>query len=199
MSTFVYAHWKRPGDWTLSLEYPDIWIPNPKIFFNIQERSRRILFNDYESDVHHLLDSVGDQTLALRWLKYILLEVYKCIKKVNTPCLHNLVNSNTILHQVKNSTSKLERFRWFQGIFKYMEWLGYSPSCDTPTLTISNSLWTFLLCVFSCELDYFIQVYMYFFFHPTTVHLVTALYIFAPYSRMLVFWLMLLCLQCDFK
>ena len=45
--------------------------------------------------------------------------------------------------------------------------------------------------MFRCELDYFIQVYMYFFFYPTTVHLVTALYIFAPYSRKLAFWLML--------
>ena len=73
----------------------------------IQERSLRILFNDYESDVHDLLDSIGDQTLALRRLKYMLLEVYKCIKKVNAPCLHNLVNSNTTPYQLR--TSKLEK------------------------------------------------------------------------------------------
>ena len=47
----------------------------------IQERSPRILFSDYESDVHDLLDSIGGQTLALRRLKFMLLEVYKCIKK----------------------------------------------------------------------------------------------------------------------
>ena len=131
---------RRLNSFSRVSRYLDTKSKNILQFFIMQERSRRILFNDYESDVHHLSDSVGDQTLALRWLKYMLLEVYKCIKKVNTHCLHNLVNSNTILHQVKNSTSKLERFRWFQGIFKYMEWLGYSPSCDTPTLTISNSL-----------------------------------------------------------
>ena len=41
------------------------------------------------------------------------------------------------------------RFRWFQGIFKYMEGPGYYPVCDTSTLTISNNVWTFLLCVLS--------------------------------------------------
>ena len=37
----------------------------------------------------------------------MLLELYKCIKKVNAPCLHNIVNSNAILHQLR--TSKLEQ------------------------------------------------------------------------------------------
>ena len=54
-----------------------------------------------------LLDSIGGQTLVLRRLKYILLEVYKCIKRVNAPFLHNLVNSNTIPYQLR--TSKLEQ------------------------------------------------------------------------------------------
>ena len=48
-----------------------------------------ILFSDYESDFHDLLDSIGGQTHALRSLKFMLLEVYKCIKKVDAPCLHN--------------------------------------------------------------------------------------------------------------
>ena len=37
----------------------------------------------------------------------MLLEVYKCIKKVNAPCLHNLFNTNTIPYQLR--TSKLEQ------------------------------------------------------------------------------------------
>ena len=44
-----------------------------------------ILFVDCESNVHDLLDSIGSQTLAVRRLKFMLLEVYKCIKKVNAP------------------------------------------------------------------------------------------------------------------
>ena len=73
----------------------------------IQERSLLILLNDYESDVHDFLNSIGGQTLAWRRLKYMLLEVYKCIKKVNASCLHNLVNSNTIPNQLR--TSKVEQ------------------------------------------------------------------------------------------
>ena len=90
---------------------PLVWhfcgVTNNNKLEKIQERSLRILFNYYESDVHGLLDSIGGQTLALRRLKYMLLEVYKCIKKVNAPCLHNLVNVNTITYQLR--TSKLEQ------------------------------------------------------------------------------------------
>ena len=59
---------------------PRVWhfcgVTNNNKLEKIQERSLRILFNDYESDVHDLLDSIGGQTLALRRLKYMLLEVY---------------------------------------------------------------------------------------------------------------------------
>ena len=89
---------------------PIVWhfcgVVNNNKLEKIQERSLRILFSDYESDVHDLLDSIGGQTLALRRLKFMLLEVYKCIKKVNAPCLHNLFNTNTIPYQLR--TSKLE-------------------------------------------------------------------------------------------
>ena len=73
----------------------------------ILERSLHILFGDCESDVHNLLDRIGGQTLAFRRLKCMLLEVYKFIKKVNAPCLHNLFNKNTISYQLR--TSKLEQ------------------------------------------------------------------------------------------
>ena len=90
---------------------PIVWhfcgVVNNNKLEKIQERSLRILFSDYESDVHDLLDSIGGQTLALRRLKFKLLEVYKCIKKVNAPCLHNLFNTNTIPYQLR--TSKLEQ------------------------------------------------------------------------------------------
>ena len=62
---------------------PIVWhfcgVVNNNKLEKIQERSLRILFSDYESDVHDLLDSIGGQTLALRRLKFMLLEVYKCI------------------------------------------------------------------------------------------------------------------------
>ena len=96
----VYARWKRQGNRMLSLEYPYILKANPKCSLpqfccqefwllpqvcaflqteKIQERSLRILFNDYGSDVHHLFDSTGSHTHVLRRLRCMLLEVYKCI------------------------------------------------------------------------------------------------------------------------
>ena len=134
MSIFVYAHWLRPGSWTHISRVSRYLDTKPKSIFTtvlllvifitaplfgifgvidnnkldkIQERSLLILLNDYEADAHNFLDSIGGQTLALRRLKYMLLEVYKCITKVNAPCLHNLVNSNTIPNQLR--TSKLEQ------------------------------------------------------------------------------------------
>ena len=49
---------------------PIVWhfcgVVNNNKLEKIQERSLRILFSDYESNVHDLLDSIGGQTLALR-------------------------------------------------------------------------------------------------------------------------------------
>ena len=162
----------------------------------ILERWLRILFNDFESDVHELLDSIGGQTLALRRLKYMLLGVYKCIQKVNAHCLHNLVNSNTIPYQLR--TSKLEQplhrtTRYGLRTFSYVGshlWNfvlnDYSDIAEIdfgdfkaflsawkgpdilqhaiPLLWWSPILYKHFSYVFRCELGYFIQVYMYFFF-----------------------------------
>ena len=98
---------------------PLVWhfcgVANNNKLEKIQERSLRILFNDYESDVHDLLDSIGGQTLALRRLKYMLLEVFKCIKMVNAPCLHNLVNST---QNIKIGTAVAQNNEvWTKNIF----------------------------------------------------------------------------------
>ena len=66
-----------------------------------------VITNHYVTNVHDLLDSIGSQTLALRRLKFLLLEVYKCKRKVNAPCLHNLFNTNAIPYQLR--TSNLEQ------------------------------------------------------------------------------------------
>ena len=91
---------------------PIVWlfccVINNNKLEKIQKRSLRILFGDNKSNVHDLWDSIGGQTLALRRLKAILLEVYKRIKKVNAPCLHNTIQyANTIAHQLR--ASKLEQ------------------------------------------------------------------------------------------
>ena len=90
---------------------PKVWyfcgVINNNKLEKIQERSLHILFGDCESNGHALFDSSGGQTVTLRMLKLMLLEVYECINKVNAPCLHNLFNINTIPYQLR--TSKLEQ------------------------------------------------------------------------------------------
>ena len=82
-----------------------------------------ILFKDYESNVHDLSNSIGGQTLTFRRLTCMLLEVYKCMNKVNAPCLHNLFKTNTTTYQLR--TSKLEQTlrrttRYVLGTFSYI-------------------------------------------------------------------------------
>ena len=57
-----------------ALKNPNTWISNLKVLFiteQIQEHSLHTLFDDNESNVHDLLDSIGCQTCALRRLKYM--------------------------------------------------------------------------------------------------------------------------------
>ena len=160
----------------------------------------------------------------MRRLKYMLLEVYKCIKKVNAPCLHNLVNSNTIYYQLR--TSKLEQplrrrtrngIRTFSYVGSHLWNFVLNDYCDIaqidfddfkaflstwngpdilqhaiPLLWWPPILYKHFSYVFRCAIGlFFPSLHVFVFFYPTTVHLVTALYIFAPYSRILAFWLML--------
>ena len=56
----------------------------------LQERSLRILYNDFESPIQNLMDKSGQGTLLSNRLKYLILEVFKSIRKSNAPCLHDI-------------------------------------------------------------------------------------------------------------
>jgi hypothetical protein len=56
----------------------------------LQERSLRIIYKDYDSSYLELLGTTGNQTLATRRIKSILLEVFKSLNKLNAKCLHDL-------------------------------------------------------------------------------------------------------------
>ena len=78
---------------------------------------------------------------------------------------------------------------------KYMEGSGYFSACDTSTLTNSNAVWTVFLCVLLWIGSFYPSFYVSI-FYSTNVYLTTALYIFAPYSRILA---NVICLPCNFK
>ena len=58
----------------------------------LQERSLRILYNDFHSPIQSLIDKLGQGTLLSNRLKYFILEVFKSIRKLNAPCLHDMLS-----------------------------------------------------------------------------------------------------------
>ena len=73
----------------------------------LQERSLRILYNDFDSPIQNLIDKSGQDTLLSNRLKYFILEVLKTIRKLNAPCLHDLFVLNEVLYNLR--TPKLEQ------------------------------------------------------------------------------------------
>ena len=73
----------------------------------LQERSLRILYNDFDSPIQSLIDKLGQGTLLSNRLKYFILEVFKSIRKLNAPCLHDMFLLNEVPYNLR--TPKLEQ------------------------------------------------------------------------------------------
>ena len=54
----------------------------------------------------------------------MLLEVYKCVKKVNAPCLHNLFNTNTIPNQLRTSKREQPLRKTTRYVLKNVSYVG---------------------------------------------------------------------------
>ena len=65
---------------------------NNKKLEKIQERSLRILYNDYDSIYEDLLCNNRSSTLLLSRLKTLLLETFKSLRHTNAECLHDIFN-----------------------------------------------------------------------------------------------------------
>ena len=65
---------------------------NNKKLEKIQERSLRILYNDYDSTYEDLLCNNISSTLLLSRLKTLLLETFKSLRHTNAECLHDIFN-----------------------------------------------------------------------------------------------------------
>ena len=73
----------------------------------LQERSLRILHNDFESPIQNLMDKSGQGRLLSNRLKYLILEVFKSIRKSNVPCLHDIFVLKEVPYDLR--TPKLEQ------------------------------------------------------------------------------------------
>ena len=85
---------------------PLVWhfcgkVNNEKIE-KIQERSLRILQNDFTSSYHDML-RIAETTPALIYrLRVLTLEVFKSLQKSNPPCLHGLFEINKTEYLMRN-------------------------------------------------------------------------------------------------
>ena len=73
---------------------PLIWhfcgkVTNDKVE-KLNERSIRIIYKDYTSSYYDLLEKSEMPTILENRLRFLLLEVFKCIKGRGTPCLRDL-------------------------------------------------------------------------------------------------------------
>ena len=73
----------------------------------LQERSLRIIHNDYESSFETLLKCSKQESLLTKRLKIMILEVFKTVNRFNPSCLHDLFTKNEVVYDLR--TQKLEQ------------------------------------------------------------------------------------------
>ena len=74
---------------------------------NLQERSLRIIHNNYEASFETLLKCSKQESLLTKRLKIMILEVFKTVNKLNPSCLHDLFTKNEVVYDLR--TQKLEQ------------------------------------------------------------------------------------------
>ena len=61
----------------------------------IQERSFRLLLNDYESSYQEILEKIGKTTLQIRRIKLLAIEIFKTINDINPSYMKEIFELNT--------------------------------------------------------------------------------------------------------
>ena len=106
---------------------PVVWffcsITNTRKIERIQYRALKFVYNDYSSDYTTLLSRGNHNTILVHRLRYIAIETYKCINKLNPSFLHdvfkakvlgyNLRDSNLVIQPVVNTVNHgINSFRY---------------------------------------------------------------------------------------
>ena len=69
----------------------------------IQERSLRVMCNDYTSSYEDLVRNTGLSTLLLNRLKCMLLETFKSTRCLNAECLHGIFKTHVVLYDLRTT------------------------------------------------------------------------------------------------
>lgn len=68
----------------------------------IQERSLRILFKDYDSTYHTLLENAKESTALMSRICGIAIHVFKCLKNMNPTPLNDMFETKVALYSMRN-------------------------------------------------------------------------------------------------
>ena len=74
----------------------------------IQERSLRILYNDYHSSYEQLLEKADTTTMLTARLKAMTLEVYKCAGFLNAPCVGDMFHKKELHYAMRNEMKLIQ-------------------------------------------------------------------------------------------
>ena len=91
----------------------------------LQERALRIVFNDFSSSYEFLCERANTLPLSFYQLRFLGIEMYKCIKKTNPTYLNDLFCEQTSDYQLRDSSRLiLPRFNTFKFGFKSFRYFG---------------------------------------------------------------------------
>ena len=74
----------------------------------VQERALRILYRDYVSSYHELIERAETTTVFLARVKTLVLEVFKCTQALNPPCLNSLFEIKDTCYSFRNSVKLIQ-------------------------------------------------------------------------------------------
>ena len=91
----------------------------------LQERALRIVFNDFSSSYEFLCERANTLPLSFYRLRFLGIEMYKCIKEANPTYLNHLFCEQTSDYQLRDSSRLIQpKFNTFKFGFKSFRYFG---------------------------------------------------------------------------
>ena len=91
----------------------------------LQERALRIVFGDFSSSYEFLCERANTLPLSFYRLRFLGIEMYKCIKETNPTYLNDLSCEQTSDYQLRDSSRLIQpKFNTFKFGFKSIRYFG---------------------------------------------------------------------------
>ena len=115
---------------------------NAKKLEYLQERALRFVYNDKVSTYQTLLEKGNFLSLSIYRLKYLAIEVYKCVNQLNPPYLNKLFENKPVKYDLRDSSIlKQNKFNTIKYGYKSFAYYGSKLWNELPNdLKMSPSL-----------------------------------------------------------